>query len=231
VKNVPGRKTDPLTELAAALTRSADGRVVWWLTSPAMITGGDAQRDLSLLVVPLRRSLEATGDLFEPHRLTDPAGCVAGPAAAYLREVAASERAAATQRSYGMDLLRWFRFRFWWAVEVPWDQATRAEARDFLCWIQLADKPSRSHWRYPGGGAPCRGGKRQVPGSPNPVTGKPPRGRGYAAATVADCEIAPALPAIPGSGCLLPPSRCYDSKAMVVLHLVRTQQRLAAHCS
>jgi hypothetical protein len=123
---------------------------------------------------PLRRP----GDLFEPHRLTDPAGCVAGPAAAYLREVAASERAAATQRSYGMDLLRWFRFRFWWAVEVPWDQATRAEARDFLCWIQLADKPSRSHWRYPGGGAPCRGGKRQVPGSPNPVTGKPPRGRG-----------------------------------------------------
>lgn len=38
-----------------------------------------------------------------------------------------------------MDLLRWFRFL--WAIEVSWDQATRAEARDFLCWIQAADKP------------------------------------------------------------------------------------------
>ena len=141
---------------------------------------------MSRLAVPLRGSLEATGDLFEPFRLADPAGRAVGPAAAYLREVAASGRAAATQRSYGMDLLRWFRFL--WAVEVPWDQATRAEARDFLCWIQLADKPSRPHWRYPGGGAPGRGGKRQAPGSPNPVTGKPSRGRGYAAATVAHCE-------------------------------------------
>ena len=93
-----------------------------------MITGGDAPRDLSRLVVPLRGSLEATGDLFEPFRLADPAGRAVGPAAAYLRELAASGRAAATQRSYGMDLLRWFRFL--WAVEVPWDQATRAEARD-----------------------------------------------------------------------------------------------------
>jgi hypothetical protein len=83
-----------------------------------MITGGDAPRDLSRLVVPLCGSLEATGDLFEPYRLTDPAGRAVGPAAAYLREVAASGRSAATQRSYGMDLLRWFRFL--WAVEIPW---------------------------------------------------------------------------------------------------------------
>ncbi len=108
-----------------------------------MITGGDARRDQARLVVPLDGSLEATGDLFEPYRLADPAGVVVGPAGAYLRELAASGRAAATQRSYGMDLLRWFRFL--WAVEIPWDQATRAEARDFVCWIQVADKPSRPH--------------------------------------------------------------------------------------
>jgi hypothetical protein len=157
-----------------------------------MITGGDAPRDLSRLAVLLRGSLEATGDLFEPFRLADPAGRVAGPAAAYLREVAASGRSAATQRSYGMDLLRWFRFL--WAVEVLWDEATRAEARDFLCWLQLADKPSRPHWRYPGGGAPGRGGTRQVPGSPNPVTGKPSRGRGYGLWTTGSpmaCGVAP----------------------------------------
>src|SRR5215831_5603230 len=147
-----------------------------------MITGGDAPRDLSSLVVRLRGSLKASGRVCRSYWLADPAGRAVGPAAAYLREVAASGRSAATQRSYGMDLLRWFRFL--WAVEIPWDQATRAEARDFLCWIQLADKPSRPHWRYPGGGAPGRRGKLQAPGSPNPVTGKPSRGRGYAAATV-----------------------------------------------
>jgi integrase family protein with SAM-like domain len=141
---------------------------------------------LSRLAVPLRGSLEATGDLFEPFRLVDPAGGIVGPAGAFLRELAASGRSAATQRSYGMGLLRWFRFL--WAVEIRWDQATRAEARDFVCWIRLADKPSRPHWRYPGGGAPGAGKSRTVPGSPNPVTGKPSRGRGYAAATVAHCE-------------------------------------------
>ena len=137
-------------------------------------------------MVPLAGSLESTGDLFEPCRLVDPAGVVVGPACVFLRELAASGRPATTQRSYGMDLLRWFRFLH--AVQIRWDQATRAEARDFLCWIQLAGKPSRPHWRYPGGGAPGRSGIVHAPGSPNPVTGKPSRGRGYAAATVAHCE-------------------------------------------
>jgi integrase len=41
-----------------------------------------------------------------------------------------------------MDLLRWFRFL--WSVDVGWDQATRVEARDFCCWIQLAGKPGGS---------------------------------------------------------------------------------------
>ena len=57
-----------------------------------------------------------------------------------------------------------------------------------MCWTQLADKPSRPHWRYPGGGAPGPSGKlRGSPGPPNPMTGKPSRGRGYAAAA-AHCE-------------------------------------------
>jgi len=38
-----------------------------------------------------------------------------------------------------MALLRWWRFLR--AVGVGWDQATRAEARDFWSWIQLAGKP------------------------------------------------------------------------------------------
>ena len=151
-----------------------------------MITGGDAPRDLSRLTVPLGGSLEATGDLFEPYRLVDADGVVLVPAAAYFRELAACGRPAATHRSYGMALLRWWRFLR--AVGVGWDQATRAEARDFCSWIQLADKPARAHWRYPGGGAPGAVTARAAAGMPNPVTGKPSPGRGYATATVVHCE-------------------------------------------
>jgi len=150
-----------------------------------MITGGDAQRDQPRLVVPLEGSLEATGDLFEPYRLVDADGVVVVPAAAYFRELAACGRPAATHRSYGMALLRWWRFL--WAVGTGWDQATRAEARDFCAWIQLAGKPTRPHWRYPGGGAPGAAA-RTAAGTPNPVTGKLSPGRGYATATVVHCE-------------------------------------------
>ena len=136
-------------------------------------------------MVPQSGSLEATGDLFQPFRLIDADGVVIVVASACFRELAAGGRAAATQRSYGMALLRWWRFLR--AVEIGWDRATRAEARDFLCWVQLADKPVRPHWRYPGGGAP--GTTAAVaPGTPNPVTGKRSPGRGYATATVAHCE-------------------------------------------
>ena len=80
-----------------------------------------------------------------------------------------------------MDLLRWFRFL--WAAGIAWDQATRAEARDFCRWIQLAAKPAPG---APGtGGARARrGGKEAV----NPVTGKPTPAVTYAAATRAHSE-------------------------------------------
>jgi hypothetical protein len=61
---------------------------------------------------------------------------------AFLRELQASGRSTATQRSYAMDLLRWFRFG--WAIDVGWDQATRVEARDFCRWLGLRDKPVRA---------------------------------------------------------------------------------------
>jgi hypothetical protein len=80
--------------------------------------------------------------VWEPYRLLDPAGMVVEPVAVYLKDLQAIGRPATTQRSYGMDLLRWFRFL--WAVEVPWDQATRDEARDFSRWIQISDKPKRA---------------------------------------------------------------------------------------
>jgi site-specific recombinase XerD len=129
----------------------------------------DALRELSGLVVPLLGSLEATGDLFVPYRLVDGGGATVEPVGVFFAELAACGRPATTQRSYGMDLLRWFRFL--WALGVDWEQATRVEARDFCRWLQVTVKPTRPHWRYP-----------------NAVTGKPSRGARYEAATVAHCE-------------------------------------------
>jgi site-specific recombinase XerD len=95
--------------------------------------------DVAGLVVPLAGGLRETGDPWEPFRLVDPAGEMVAPAAAYLRDVQACGRSEATLRSYGMDLLRWF--RFCWAAGLEWDQATRAEAGDFCRWLRIAGKP------------------------------------------------------------------------------------------
>ena len=150
-----------------------------------MIGDGEQPRDLAVLVVPVRGGLEATGELFQPCRLVDADGAVVAPAAAYFAELTACGRPATTQRSYGMDLLRWFRFL--WALGVAWDQATRVEARDFCRWLQIADKPTRPHWRRPDGGVAAVARSQTGPGV-NAVTGKAMRGSRYAAATLAHCE-------------------------------------------
>ena len=74
-----------------------------------MINDGGVPREFSGWVVPQRGSLEATVDLFVPYWLVDDDGAVVVPAAAFFAELSACGRPATTQRSYGMDLLRWFR--------------------------------------------------------------------------------------------------------------------------
>jgi LPS sulfotransferase NodH len=102
-------------------------------------------RDLATLVVPQVGSLQVREDPWEPWRLVDPRGVAVEAVAAFFRDLLAAGRSAATVRSYGLDLLRWFRFL--WALGVPWDQAARFEARDFSRWLQVAGKPARAHWR------------------------------------------------------------------------------------
>jgi integrase len=67
-------------------------------------------------------------------------------------------------------LLTWFRFLE--AVDVSWDLASRAEARDFALWLKTAKKPPRQ-----------RRADAPVAGSVNPVTGKAAPGENYAART------------------------------------------------
>jgi hypothetical protein len=118
-----------------------------------MIHPDKDERDLASLIVARVGALAETGDVWEPWQLLDPTGEVVAPVATWLR-------------SYGMDLLRWFRFL--WAVEVCWNHATRTEARDFTRWVQITDKP-----RSP----------RLVAGGSNPVTGKTSPGTKYASST------------------------------------------------
>ncbi len=138
-----------------------------------MIAGSDEERDLSALAVPRVGAVQSTGEVWEPVRMIDGAGSAVAAVTGFLKELQATGRSVATQRSYAMDLLRWFRFL--WAIDVGWDQATRLEARDFCRWLVLRDTT-----RAAGGGA--------RPAGPNPVTGKSgPSGR-YAASTRAHSE-------------------------------------------
>ena len=147
-----------------------------------MIESGEGKaRDLSALVVSRAGRLVATGDDREPYRVVGPDGQVTEPVAVFLRDLLASGKSAATLRSYAVDLLRWWRFLG--AVDVAWDRATRAEARDFSCWIQLTVKqrmqttrPRAARW------------SSRTAGAPNPVTGKLTSGDGYAPSTVAHSE-------------------------------------------
>src|SRR5680860_16587 len=101
--------------------------------------------DLALKLVPQLGRLLDTGDRAEPWVLIDADGNSVGAVASYFKELQAAGRSPATLRSYGMDLLRWFRFL--WAAEVAWDRATQTQARDFCRWLLVAGKPVRVHWR------------------------------------------------------------------------------------
>ncbi len=148
-----------------------------------MENGLDDEVDLGTLVVPSVGSLEETGDPFLPYCLLDADRVPIAPASAYFAELAACGRPATTQRSYAMDLLRWFRFLA--ALGVAWNQATRSEARDFCRWLTCTPKPQRPHWRR-SGGEPLPG--RRTPTPPNSLTGKRAPGPTYAPATVAHAE-------------------------------------------
>ncbi|MET7436401.1 tyrosine-type recombinase/integrase [Streptomyces sp. NPDC005496] len=110
----------------------------------------------------------------------------------YLKDLLAADSPATTLRSYGHDLLRWWRFL--WALGLEWDRAEREDARDFMLWMQLADKPVRRHWRHRATAvdgrvpAPRIASDKPAPGTPNPITGKPTIGTKYAASTRAHCE-------------------------------------------
>src|SRR5580693_9531212 len=75
-----------------------------------MFEEAEVARDLVNLVVPQRGGLVATGERQEPFRLVDGRGLVVAVAAEFFCDLQAAGRPDSTIRSYGLDLLRWFRF-------------------------------------------------------------------------------------------------------------------------
>jgi integrase len=127
-------------------------------------------RDVVALEVPGVGRVEETGDALRPFRLIDGEGAEVAAVTEFLHHMLADDASPASLRSYAYELLAWFRFLR--AVDVPWDRAGRAEARDFALRLKMVKKPARR--RRPA--APR-------PGSVNPVTGKASPGETYAART------------------------------------------------
>ena len=85
----------------------------------------------------------------------------------FLRDLVLTDMSPLTVRSYGNDLLRWWRVLE--LVGVPWDQAGRLEVEVMVGWMRSAVNPQRR-----GSGARLM----------NPRTGKRPLAEGYAPATI-----------------------------------------------
>ncbi|MGH3159657.1 MAG: tyrosine-type recombinase/integrase [Streptosporangiaceae bacterium] len=109
--------------------------------------------DVAGLAVLPTGELRETGNPWMPFELVDADGGVVAPVAAYLKDVQACGRSESTLRSYGMDLLRWF--RFCWSADLEWGQVTRAEAADFCRWLMIAGRPGTDGGYAPATVAHC----------------------------------------------------------------------------
>jgi hypothetical protein len=91
-------------------------------------------RDVTSLVVPLVGSVRAPGGDSEHYQLVFLAHAHGASAAnAYLSDLADTFARPFTLRSYGYDLLRWFRFIA--AIGVAFDEAARSDYGDFVRWL------------------------------------------------------------------------------------------------
>lgn len=70
-----------------------------------------------------------------------PDGVVHETAAAWFRELLVSDSSPATLRSYGYDLLRWFRWLA--ATDGNWSRASREQVRDFVLFLRESPRPGR----------------------------------------------------------------------------------------
>ncbi|WP_219510888.1 tyrosine-type recombinase/integrase [Nonomuraea ceibae] len=101
---------------------------------------------MATFVLPELGRLQKAGDQWAPYQIVDQGGIVVGPVRAFFAELQAEGKSASTVRSYGMDLLRWWRFL--WALDIEWNRATRADARDCerLPALSTVVRAARANW-------------------------------------------------------------------------------------
>lgn len=105
------------------------------------------ERDVAGLVVPMVGSVASHGSA-PGTVLLDATGEPVKEVSDFFATMLASGSSSSSLRSYGMALLRWWRFLA--AVDVPWQRAGRVEARDFVLWMRLVGPSSKQ-----GGYAPA----------------------------------------------------------------------------
>ena len=105
------------------------------------------ERDVTGLVVPRVGSV-ASIESAPGTVLLDAAGEAVEEVSDFFATMLASGASFSSLRSYGMALLRWWRFLS--AVDVTWQRAGRIEARDFVLWMRLVGPANRQ-----GGYAPA----------------------------------------------------------------------------
>jgi hypothetical protein len=107
-----------------------------------------------------------------PYLVVDGAGHEIEPISMFLQDLMLGDVSPLTCRSYGHDLLRWWRLLE--LVQVPWDRATRSEVGVLVEWLRSARHPQRERQLLDT--APA--------GSVNLRTGKPSLSAGYTASTI-----------------------------------------------
>jgi len=116
-----------------------------------------AERDVTSLTVPLTGGVvPVRADPVVGIRLVDADAHEIIPVSQFLQDMRANGGSRDSARSYALALLRWSRFLR--AIRVTWDRAGRAEARDFMLWLEIARKPGRPRRD----GAPAPGAVNQI---------------------------------------------------------------------
>ena len=137
-----------------------------------MAVEGVGPRDVAALELPALGCVERGESGIWTMRAAD--GTAVTAVQWFLADLAATDAADSTLRSYAYDLLRWFRFLA--AIDVEWSRATRRDVRDFVRWFRGAPNAQRA-----------RGDKwssRPGAGTLNLQTGKAYLSEGYAPRTI-----------------------------------------------
>ena len=130
------------------------------------------ERDIGSIRLPRwGRVVPAEGVV--PWLVVDDDGVPVEPIRRYLTNFAAGDTSIGSVRSYAYALMRWWRWLR--AVEVEWDKATPAEARDLVLWLKQARKQRQ---RRP------RSRSIVTVGAINPITRKRHLGDQYEPSTV-----------------------------------------------